>query len=264
MSAPAAEGRETAFLTRLASGARSVGLAALDALLPPQCLTCDSPVRTVGDLCPTCQEATCFVGEPCCAACGISIGNETRVCRACAVAPPPWGRARAALRYDAQAKRLVLPLKYGDRIELAPALAAMMLRAGASLVRDAQVLVPVPLHRRRLLARRYNQAALLARSLGKLANRCVSPDALRRVRATRSLGEMGAAARHETVEGAFAVPPSRLGAVAGRRVLLIDDVLTSGATCGACTEALFDAGAASVDVLVAARVGTARGGSYLA
>jgi ComF family protein len=270
VNAPAAKGQERRFLMRLAFGAHTVGLAALDALLPPQCLTCEAPVRTVGAFCAACQEATSFVAEPCCVACGISLANEAlarstfgstgapwRVCRGCALAPPPWGRARAALHYDAQAKRLVLPLKYSDRIELAPALAAMMLRAGPSLVRDAQVLVPVPLHRRRLMARRYNQAALLAHALGKLAKTRVSPDALRRVRATRSLGEMGAAARHETVEGAFAVPPNRLVEIAGRRVLLIDDVLTSGATCSACTEALFDAGAASVDVLVAARVGTA-------
>lgn len=245
-------------LAHLRTGAGRLGAATLDALLPPQCLTCDAPVDHVGGLCPGCFDATSFITEPCCARCGLPFAHRAggRVCRACALAPPPWGRARAALQYDAQAKRLILPLKYADRIELAKSIAAMMARAGAALLCDADVLVPVPLHRRRLIARRYNQAALLAHALGRLANRAVVPDALLRLRATAPLGELGASLRMDVVDGAFAVPPKRLPRIAGQRVLLVDDVLTSGATCRACTEALFDAGATTVDVLVAARVGT--------
>ena len=241
---------------------RRLGGIALDVLLPPQCLSCDTPVKTQGGLCPACFESTSFITEPCCDACGVPFphgqgSGAGRTCAACALAPPPWGRARAAIRYDAQAKRLILPLKYSDRIELAAPLAALMARAGEALLREADVLVPVPLHRSRLFARRYNQAALLAQALGRLTGMAVAPDAIRRLHATASLGELGAASRKEVVESAFAVPPDRLPLVAKRRVLLIDDVLTSGATCGACTEALFDAGAREVNVLVVARVGLA-------
>jgi len=129
-----------------------------------------------------------------------------------------------------------------------------MARAGAALLRQAGLLVPVPLHRRRLMARRYNQAALLARALAGLSGVPSVPDALRRVRSTVPLGGLGAEARSMEVAGVFAVRARRAPLLAGRRVVLIDDVLTSGATCAGCTEVLLDAGAAAVDVLVAARV----------
>jgi len=130
----------------------------------------------------------------------------------------------------------------------------MMAGVGADLLRGADVLVPVPLHRQRLTARRYNQAALLALALARLAARPVLPDALRRVRPTATLGERGAAERIALLEGVIAVRPARAPRVAGRTVLLIDDVMTSGATANACARALAEAGARRVDVLVAARV----------
>ncbi len=163
-------------------------------------------------------------------------------------------RARAALRYDAQGRRLILPFKHADRTELAAVLAPHMARAGAVLLREADLLVPVPLHRGRLFQRRYNQAALLAKAVGRIAGRPCLPDALVRQRATASLGEKSAAERAAEVAGAFAVRPSRAAQVAGKRVLLIDDVMTSGATANACAAVLLAAGATSVDVLVAARV----------
>jgi ComF family protein len=233
--------------------------AALDLLLPPQCLTCDAPVGAPGQLCPACFSRIGFISEPLCARCGVPFvhagqGGRERLCPACRAAPPAWGKARGALVYDDAARRIVLPFKYGDRTEHALFLARFMARAGAALVEAAEVIVPVPLHRRRLIFRRYNQAALLARALGRLAGRAVLADALRRTRPTRPLGELGAAARAETVAGAFAVNPARRPRLEGRRVLLVDDVMTSGATCGACCGVLLDAGAAGVDVLVAARV----------
>jgi ComF family protein len=235
------------------------GRTALDLLLPPQCLTCDQPVDRQGQFCPACFRLTGFVTDPLCARCGVPFGHAAEggldgVCPSCRDRPPPWGRARAALRYDAQSRRIVLPFKHGDRTELATALAALMARAGAALLRETEVLVPVPLHRRRLLARRYNQAALLAWRLARIANLPSVPDVLIRARATTALGELSAEARRQAVEGAFAVRPHRVGRVAGKRVLLIDDVMTSGATCAGCSEALLEAGAAAVDVLVAARV----------
>ena len=242
-------------LTALTVGLRS----ALDLLLPPHCLTCDTPVDAPGRLCVDCFAQTGFVTEPCCRHCGVPFahviqGGAEKLCPACRERPPPWGRARAALRYDSQAKRIVLPLKYADRTEHAAALAPLMARAGAALLREAELLVPVPLHRSRLIQRRYNQAALLARAVARLAGKPALPDALRRTRITVSLGELSADERARVVDGAFAVRPERAARIAGRRVLLVDDVLTSGATCAACTRALLDAGAAAVDVLVAARV----------
>ena len=235
------------------------GRGLLDLLLPPHCLTCDAPVEAPGRFCGACFRATGFISDPCCGRCGVPFehagqGGRELLCPGCRERPPPWGRARGALRYDAQSRRIVLAFKYHDRTEYAAALAPLMARAGAALLREAEVIVPVPLHRLRLLSRRYNQAALLARALGRLSGRPVVPDALRRLRATVPLGELGAAARAETVQGAFALRPGRAGRIEGRRVLLVDDVMTSGATCAACSRALLAAGAAGVDVLVAARV----------
>ncbi len=166
----------------------------------------------------------------------------------------PGAQARAALRYDGHAKRLLLPFKHADRPELAAALAPMMARAGAALLARADLLVPVPLHRRRLFTRRYNQAALLARALSRQSGVPDVPDGLCRSRPTAALGELGASARAAAVAGVFAVRPTRAARLAGARVLLVDDVMTSGATAAACTEVLLAAGVLGVDVLVAARV----------
>ena len=235
----------------------------LDTLLPAHCLTCEALVEGPGQFCPACFGQTSFITAPLCLSCGVPFVHARQgqmVCDACAADPPPWGEARAALAYDAQSKRLVLGFKHGDRTELAAALARMMARAGAALLGRADVLVPVPLHRRRLLARRFNQSALLARALGRLAGVPVAADALRRVRATAPLGELSAGARARMLEGAIAV--RRPASVAGRHVLLVDDVLTSGATARVCTAALLAAGAAGVDVLVAARVRAPRDGLH--
>jgi len=231
----------------------------LDTLLPAHCLTCEALVEGPGQFCPDCFRTASFITAPLCLSCGVPFVHAphgTMVCDACAIDPPPWGEARAALAYDAQSRRLVLGFKHGDRTELAAALARMMARAGAALLGRAEVLVPVPLHRRRLLARRFNQSALLARALGRLSGVPVAADALRRVRATAPLGELSAGARARMLDGAIAV--RRPAGVAGRHVLLVDDVLTSGATARACTAALLAAGAAGVDVLVAARVRSPR------
>jgi ComF family protein len=231
----------------------------LDTLLPPQCLTCDAGVEAPGRFCPACFRGVTFVTEPCCAACGVPFshpaqGGPAGLCLGCTAERPPWGRARGALRYDAQSRGILLPFKHGDRTEHAAALAPLMVRVGAALLRDAHVLVPVPLHRTRLRARRYNQAALLAKAVGRLADRPVLVDALRRVRATSPLGELSAEDRAASVADAFAIRESRAPRIAGRHILLIDDVMTSGATSAACARILLAAGAAGVDVLVAARV----------
>lgn len=249
----------TGLLARLHAGARFAGRGVLDVLLPPNCATCDQWVQKPGQLCADCFRRTGFVSEPCCLRCGVpfpmaALGGAGLLCPACTLLPPVFGQARAALRYDPQSRRLILPLKHADRTDLVAALAPQMARAGAKLLDRADLLVPVPLHRRRLFQRRYNQAALLARAVAVLANLPVLPDALVRLRATASLGDKSAEARAAEVQRAFAVRPSRLARIIGARVLLIDDVMTSGATANECAAALLRAGAEAVDVLVAARV----------
>ena len=232
---------------------------ALDLLLPPRCAACDNPVSVQGQLCAACFGGTNFVTAPLCSGCGVPFvsaeqGGPEGLCPGCRAHAPLFGQARAALRYDDQARRLILPLKHGDRVELAQILAPMMVRAGAALLVRSDVLVPVPLHRRRLFERKYNQAAVLAYAVGRLAGRAVAPDALVRTRRTAPLDEKSPEERAREVAGSIVVRPSRVGLVAGRTVLLVDDVMTSGATANACAAALLEAGALAVDVLVAARV----------
>jgi len=231
----------------------------IDSLLPPQCPLCRSFVDGPHKLCAACFGQMNFITAPHCLRCGLAFATMGEAgpqgeCLSCLRRPPGFGRARAALRYDAAAQPLILPFKHADRTELAPVLAAMMARAGAALLAEADALLPVPLHHNRLIARRYNQAALLAASLARRVSRPWLPDALIRHRPTVSLGELSAAARRQEVSGAFEIRPSRQSVIRGKRLLLIDDVMTSGATASACAAAALQAGAAAVDVLVAARV----------
>ena len=196
---------------------------------------------------------------PCCGRCGIAfavaaLGGVEQICEACEAAPPLFRQARAALTYDEQGRRLILPFKHADRIELARVLVPHMARAGMALLQRTEVIVPVPLHRRRLFHRRYNQSVLLAAALGRMSDRPVLRDSLRRIRPTVPLGEKSALEREAEVSGAFGVRRGHGVHISGRQVLLVDDVMTSGATTNACAAVLLAAGAAAVDVLVAARV----------
>jgi len=243
-------------------GLRRVGRGTLDALLPPHCLTCDAPVAEQGGLCADCFRGLAFVSAPFCVRCGVPLPHggaglplpEGLVCEACLAHPPAFAAARAALRYDAGAKALILPFKHRDAVEMARPLARHMARAGRDLLRGADMLVPVPLHRWRLLRRRHNQAALLAAELSRLSGVPHRPMVLRRLRRTRPLGEMGARDRAEELEGAFGLAPGAARMLAGQCVVLVDDVMTSGSTADACARALLEGGAVRVDVLAAARV----------
>jgi len=235
------------------------GRLVIDLLLPPRCAACDNPVSVHGQLCAACFMGTHLIGAPLCIRCGVPFasagqGGAEGFCPGCLQHPPVFRQARAALRYDEQARRLILPLKHGDRVELAAILAPLMLRAGAVLLEHADVLVPVPLHRRRLLQRKYNQAAVLALAVGQLAGRPVVADALLRTRRTAPLDDKSPQERAREVAGSFGVRPSRLKRIVGQTVLLVDDVMTSGSTANACAAVLLAAGATAVDVLLAARV----------
>ncbi|GBQ31712.1 competence protein F [Gluconacetobacter sacchari DSM 12717] len=230
----------------------------LDLLLPPDCPVCHQPVERAGLLCADCFRSMRFIADPCCAQCGQSFaasapGGGGRVCAPCLEVPPPWRHGRAALVYDERSRALVLRLKYADRTDLAPLLARHMARAGRDMLENADLLVPVPLHRGRLFHRRYNQAGLLAAAIGRIVRLPVLPDALVRLRGTPPLARLGARARQDVLREAIAARPSRRDGLAGRRIVLVDDVMTTGATLGACARAATAAGAASVDVLVAAR-----------
>lgn len=229
----------------------------IDALLPPLCLSCGAEVAEPGSLCPACWSSMVFLGDPSCSCCGLPFEidpGDGVVCGACARQTPRYGRARAVLRYDDASKALILRLKHADRLEGVEAFARWMARAGQALLAEADLLAAVPLHRWRLLARRYNQAALLANAIGRLTKVAVEPGMLVRTRRTPSQGHLGHDARARNVAGAFTVAERLRPRLDGRRVVLVDDVMTSGATVDECARVLLRAGAASVDVLTLGRV----------
>lgn len=234
-----------------------LGARAIDAVLPPRCLRCGATVDAVGALCPDCWSEMAFLGPPHCACCGYPFEFDmgpAALCASCARERPPYGRARAVLRYDDASRDLVLAFKHADRTDGAPAYGAWLARAGAELVAEAEIVAPVPLHWSRLFARRYNQAALLALAVAKQAGLPAVPDLLVRRRRTPSQGRLSAVGRARNVAGAFAINPRREATVSGRRILLVDDVQTTGTTVESCARVLLRGGAATVDVLTLARV----------
>lgn len=237
--------------------ARGIGRTALDALLPPRCLSCGASVDAPGALCAACWAGIEFIAPPLCDCCGFPFEIEAgpdALCAACLARRPRYRRARAAFRYGEDSRRLVLMFKHADRLDPAPAFGRWMAQAGAELLADADLIAPVPLHRWRLLWRRYNQSAELARAIGRLRGTRVVPDLLQRRRHTPPQTDMNPRERRLNVAGAFRINPRRRVDVHDKAVLLIDDVLTTGATVEACARVLLRAGAASVDVLTLARV----------
>jgi len=242
----------------LQGGIRRAGRAALDLLFPPLCISCRAQVSDPGALCPACWQAIQFLDGPMCERCGLPFdfdpGGET-LCAGCHAYPPAYDKARAVMRYDEHSRGPILALKHGDRLDLAPGFTRWLSRGGRALLDEADIILPVPLHPYRLWTRRYNQSAELARALARQTGKPCNLDSLTRSRATPSQGAMRSAkARRRNMLGAFKVPPRHKSAIAGRNILLIDDVLTTGATVDACARALKRAGAVKVFVLALARV----------
>jgi len=244
---------------RLGAALRNTLRLTLDVALPQLCAACREPVEGTG-LCAACWSKLSFIAPPYCERLGIPFpfdGGPGLLSMEAIADPPAYQRARAAVRYDEIARSLVHALKYGDRLDLAPMMGRWMARAGRQLLAEADALVPVPLHWRRQWARRFNQSAVLAEVITQGSAVTVAHGALTRRKSTRQQVGLDKSARAQNVQGAFRVATGRKADVTGRKLLLIDDVLTSGATVDACARALLRGGAASVDVLVFARVVTA-------
>lgn len=228
------------------------------AIYPPQCVHCGAMTDTEFALCGPCWRDSHFIGGLTCALCGVPLPGDGHgqavACDDCMTVPRPWAQGKAVFLYRDTGRRLVLALKHGDRTDLARSAGTWMAHAAAPMIGPQTVIVPVPLHRLRLFTRRYNQAALLAQRIGRVSGRPVVPDALLRIRRTRPLEGHTREARFAALDGAIVAHPRRLDRIRGRPVLLVDDVMTSGATFAAATEALFSAGARSVNVTCLARV----------
>jgi ComF family protein len=248
-------------LARFATALGAIGGRGLDILYPPACLVCRKATAAHHALCPVCWGETRFIERPYCERLGTPFAQDMRalglISPEAMADPPVFARARAVVRYDdGPARRMVHRLKYSDRLELARPMGAWMARSGAEILSEADLIVPVPLHRLRLLSRRFNQAATLAHCVSEACAVPVDTQALVRVKQTPPQVGLSRPQRAGNVQGAFRVPEDAKPRLYGMRIVLVDDVLTSGATANAASRALLRGGARSVDVLVFARVVT--------
>lgn len=232
----------------------------LDTLYPARCLGCGDVVDSDYGLCGPCWRDTAFIGGLICDCCGTPLpgnasdqGQRLR-CDQCMKEPPPWTQGRAALIYGDTGRKLVLALKHGDRQEIAQPAGLWMANAVRDVVAEEALILPVPLHWQRMIKRRYNQSALLAKALAARLGLPWAPDVLQRVRPTPSLDGLNRVQRADVLADAIRVHPRRRHRIAARPVVLVDDVMTSGATLAACTRACLEAGAGPVKVVTLARV----------
>ncbi|MEJ5975904.1 ComF family protein [Novosphingobium sp. PS1R-30] len=228
----------------------------IDLVFPPRCPLCGEGIGAQTGLCAACWGELVIPGEPACSLCQRPLGEAVAagaVCAPCLAQPPRHDGVAAGTLYNAASRRLVLAFKHGQRIALAPMMARLM-TAKLATVEPDWLVVPVPLHRWRLWRRGFNQAALLAGEIAKARGARLAVDMLERRKATPTLGGLGAKARGRALAGAIAVNPKRRAALTGRKIVLVDDVLTSGATSEACVSALKRAGAERVVIACFARV----------
>jgi len=231
---------------------------AVSLIYPPRCLGCGGLVESDFGLCGPCWRDTPFIGGTICEGCGMplpGVDDGFRLdCDDCMAHPRQWSQGRAALLYRDQARALILALKHGDRLDIARPAAAWMARAAKPLLKDAPLIVPVPLHWTRFLKRRYNQSAILAGELARQTGLGSCMDLLQRRRRTASLDGKSRQQRFVALDNAIGLNPRHKNAIKRRVILLVDDVMTSGATLTACTDVCLQAGAANVRVVVMARV----------
>ncbi|WP_430465930.1 ComF family protein [Tabrizicola sp.] len=237
---------------------RSLAVDALHLLYPPQCLTCGAMVATDFGLCGPCWRETPFISGLVCDLCGVPMPGEdtghAEHCDDCLTIARPWSQGRSALLYRDNARAMVLALKHGDQLDLVRPAAQWMMRAAGPMIVPDMLVVPVPLHWMRLFRRRYNQSALLSQAIARAAGLSHCPDLLRRRRATPTQEGRGRDARFANMAQAIDLHPKRSALAEGRHILLIDDVMTSGATLAAAAEACVAGGARAVSVLTMARV----------
>lgn len=231
----------------------------LDFLIPPHCLICGVPVQNSGALCNSCFKQLEFIMDPSCQGCGIPFssheeGGKDGLCLSCQSNPFLWKRGAAAFVYNEGIKRLILPLKYADQQNGVDFLINCMWNRGSVLLQESDIILPVPLHRARLRQRRYNQSALLAWGLGKKAGKPVWPKGIRKIKNTPPLGHLNKMERQDVLKGAFEMNPDYVKRMERKTVVLIDDVMTTGATLEACSAVLLACGVKQVKVLVVARV----------
>lgn len=233
----------------------------LDAVFPPVCLSCREPISDPDAVCTACWSKINFIRQPLCDRLGIPLRYDTRsqagdaspLLSAAATADPPnWDRARAVATYGEVMRRMVHALKYHDRHDARRLFGRWLTTAGSDLLPGTDVIIPMPLHGIRLLARKFNQSALIAAEVSRLSGITMAPGALLRIKSTPSQVGLSPSERQRNVAGAFKVAALQKHRISGKRVLLIDDVITTGATCRAATSALRRAGAVRVDVLALA------------
>ncbi len=235
---------------------RAAFRSAADLVLPPLCIVCRTPIGSHGLVCGSCFAGIDFIVPPLCTRLGVPLpsdAGEPYLSDAAIASPPICDRARAIARYSQTMRDLIQGFKYGDRQEGLRLFTRWLARAGKDLLADADLVVPVPLYRSRLWARRFNQSALLAQGLSRQTGVPADCFALKRTRRTASQVGLTAAQRKRNVEGAFKVEPGRVGAIDGKSVVVVDDVITTGATVEACARILKRAGTARVDVFALAR-----------
>ena len=227
----------------------------IDFILPPVCPMCNNPVDEPHMLCADCFKQLNFITKPYCQKCGHPFEFDIKgdmICASCLKQMPIYNRARSVFVYDEGSKKLILPFKHADRTDLTHIISQFLLKDYRDLISEADAIVPVPLHITRLFLRHYNQSALLANRLAHMTHRCYLPNVLKRVRATPSQGHLSAKQRQKNIQNAFRVSKPNL--IQGQKILLIDDVMTTGATVSECTKILLKSGAERVDILTVCRV----------